>query len=88
MISFASFSESGGEDDLENPPQHVIDWCQNLVNMLADGAIWGIPRSQIVFRVDKSARKLILTIGETSDPDFIATQKVFKHIGWTVVGKE
>ena len=89
MIAFSTLSQDGDEDDeLENPPEHVLNWCRNLIDVLADGAVWGIPRSQIMFRVDKVARKLILTVGETNDPDFIATKKVFKHIGWAVVGKE
>lgn len=83
-----AFSRLPDDEDGEQPPEHVLEWCRNLVRVLSDGGVWGIPRSQIVFRVDKQARKLILIVGDADDDDFIATKKVFKHIGWTVVGKE
>lgn len=90
MIAFSRLTDDDNDDndDGEKPPEHVLEWCRNLIRVLQDGGVWGIPRSQIVFRVDKGAQKLILVIGETDDPDFIATKKVFKHIGWSVVGKE
>jgi hypothetical protein len=69
------------------PPPHVLNWCKNLVSTITHNGIWGIPRSQIVFRVDQEEKKLILVVGEEHDPDFLATQQVFKHIGWDVVGK-
>lgn len=89
MIAAARFSDDPAEDgDDEKPPEHVLNWCRNLVAMLADGGVWGVPRSQIVFRVNKPARKLVLIVGEANNPDFIATKRVFKHIGWAVVEKE
>lgn len=68
------------------PPEPILQWCRSLVATIKHGGVWGIPRSQIMFRIDQEQKKLILVVGETSDPDFIATQKVFKHIGWDVVG--
>lgn len=90
MIAAARFSDDTPEDSEngEKPTEAVLNWCRNLVDTIADGGIWGIPRSQIVFRIDRPAKKLILIIGENDDPDFIATKQVFRHIGWTVVGKE
>jgi hypothetical protein len=86
VIAFARFPDN--DEDDEKPPEHVLSWCRNLVETIADGGPWAIPRSQIIFRVDHAARKLILVVGETDAPDFIATKKVFKHIGWSVVGRE
>ena len=68
------------------PPEHILEWCRNLVRTLTDGGVWGIPRSGTVFRVDKTNQKLILlTAGHDDDSDFFATQEVFSHIGWDVV---
>jgi hypothetical protein len=69
----------------EREPEHVLDWCRNLVAALRDGGVWGIPRSGIVFRVDKKNQQLILTTGEPDDEDFLATKRVFKQIGWRVI---
>jgi hypothetical protein len=70
---------------IEREPEAVLDWCRNLVRVMADGAVWGIPRSGVVFKIDKNKKCLILTVGEEDDPDFLATRRVFGQIGWDVV---
>lgn len=72
-------------DDEPDEPEAVLDWCRNLVRTLKDGGVWGIPRSGIVFTIDKKNQRLILKIGEKTNEDFIATRRVFRQIGWDVV---
>lgn len=79
------FNTDGGE----SAPEHVLDWCRNLVRTLTDGGVWGIPRSGTVFKVDKANKQLILMVtGEDDGADFLATQHVFRQIGWDVVKNE
>jgi hypothetical protein len=66
-------------------PEHVLAWCRNLVRIMTDGGTWGIPRSGIVFQVDKKNKQLVMTVGEPDNEDFIATKRVFKQIGWGVI---
>ena len=73
-------------DDEE--PESGLEWCRNLVRVISDGGRWGIPRSGIVFTVDKKNQRLILTVGEKTNEDFIATKRVFKQIGWDVVTRD
>jgi hypothetical protein len=74
------------EFELDHPAASVLSWCTSLVSALTDGGIWGIPRSETVFKVDKQKKQLILVQpGNDDDADFFATQKVFKHIGWEVI---
>jgi hypothetical protein len=68
----------------EKEPESVLEWCRNLVRVLADGGVWGIPRSGLVFRVDKEGKRLILIAGDRYNDDFYATKRVFKQIGWGV----
>lgn len=75
-------------DDDDAPSETILNWCRQLVATIADGGVWGIPRSQIVFRLDHKKKQLVLIVGSASAPDFIATKKVFKHIGWDVVAGE
>lgn len=70
------------------PPEHVLAWCRQLVRVLRDGGVWGIPRSNIAFRVDQKNKQLVLTVGDASDDDFKATKHVFSFIGWSVVAKD
>jgi hypothetical protein len=68
------------------PPEEILEWCRNLVRVLADGAVWGIPRSGTIFRVDHKNKQLVLIMpGNDNDGDYNATKHVFKFIGWTVV---
>jgi hypothetical protein len=73
-------------DDRE--PESVLNWCRELCRVTADGAVWGIPRSQIVFRFDKRNKRLVLIVGTEDNPDFIATRRVFGQIGWSVITAE
>jgi len=41
-------------DDIRDPA-----WCRSVMGMLADGGIWGVPRSGLVFT--KRGDKLVLT---------------------------
>lgn len=72
---------------VKKEPEHVLQWCRNLVAAAANNAIWGIPRSGVVFRIDKENTRLVLVVGTENDDDFIATKRVFKQIGWDVVSR-
>lgn len=65
-------------------PEHVLEWCRHLVRAARDGAMWGIPRSGVVFKIDKKKQCLILKVGAETNSDFIATRRVFGQIGWDV----
>ena len=72
--------------ELDNPSKEVLAWCRGLVRAAADGATWGIPRSQTFFRIDKKNKQLVLILpGFDDGADFEATRRVFKHIGWEVI---
>ena len=74
--------------DDQPPPEEILDWCRNAMAMIHDGGVWGIPRSGTIFQVDHTNKKLVLIMpGDDDEADFIATQHVFKYIGWSVVKK-
>ncbi|NDD52328.1 hypothetical protein EBZ39_00350 [bacterium] len=66
-------------------PESTLNWCRNLVETIRDGGVWGIPRSGVIFKIDKKKKCLILTLGSEYNPDFIATRRVFAQIGWDVL---
>ena len=71
--------------ELEHPKPEVLEWCRNIVRVIAHGGVWGIPRSGTIFRIDQHDKKLVLIApGNDDGADFEATKKVFKHIGWDV----
>ena len=39
--------------------QDYTAWCQNFFNMIAEGGIWGVPRSGLIFT--KKGDTLVLT---------------------------
>jgi hypothetical protein len=68
------------------PPEHILEWCRQVVRIIADGGIWGIPRSGTTFRLDHKNKRLVLTMpGNDDDADFEATKHVFSYIGWDVI---
>lgn len=82
MVDFNNNNGSG-------PPERVLDWCRNIVRIIADGGNWGIPRSGTTFRVDHAKKRLVLvTPGNDDGADFEATKHVFSYIGWDVVKED
>lgn len=76
-------------DDGERPPDHVLEWCRNIVRIIADGGVWGLPRSGTTFRLDHKNKRLVLIMPGTDDgADFEATKHVFSYIGWDVVKED
>jgi hypothetical protein len=70
----------------DTPPEHILEWCRQAVRIIADGGVWGIPRSGTIFRVDHKNKQLVLIMpGNDDEADYNATKHVFKFIGWTVV---
>jgi hypothetical protein len=47
-------------------------WCRMLFGSLADGGIWGVPRSGLVFT--KKADRLVLTSAMPHDPAMPLTE--------------
>jgi hypothetical protein len=73
-------------DDLPPPTPEIIEWCTELVRVIKDGGVWGIPRSGTTFRVDQKNKRLIcIRLGFSDDSDFLATKHNFAFIGWDVV---
>lgn len=77
-------TDNSTSDDDEITPE-ILNWCRNLVATLRHGGTWGIPRSGVVFKIDKERKRLVMTLGNESDEDFISTKRVFAKIGWDVV---
>lgn len=71
-----------------------LAWARNVVNMLSDGGVIGYPSTELIYRINKKAKELVLTNPEKLFhlPSFIThyqTIDVFKQIGYTVLpGKE
>lgn len=80
-----AFNRSANFADI--PPPSVLDWCRELVRVIEHGGVWGIPRSDTIFRIDQDNKRLVcVALGpDGDDSDFYATKHVFAHIGWDVV---
>lgn len=80
---------SNNIDPRDVPPPDVLEWCEQLVRVTAHDAVWGIPRSGTVFRIDQHNKQLVLvTPGFDDYADFNATKHTFSFIGWDVVTAE
>jgi hypothetical protein len=89
MISINRLDGPHSQPDDEEPPQAEIDaWCANMVRVMKDGGVWGIPRSELVFKFDQPNKTMLLVSGNPMHPDFYATQKAFARVGWSVVAQK
>lgn len=53
-------------------PAHV-EWCKNTFAMMAEGGIWGIPRSGLIFT--RRGDELVLTSSMPYDPAMPITEE-------------
>lgn len=72
--------DDGIDDDIDS---HEA-WCRTIITIMRDGGIWSIPRSSLVFRVDKGRQVLVLVAGDKTHEDVAATAANFARIGWGV----
>ena len=56
-------------------------WLSNALTMLSDNAIWGIPRSNTVVRINKQNKTATVTHQDLPD---VSIELVFEALGWTV----
>jgi hypothetical protein len=68
---------------LFTPTPEDLAWCQTLVDMLRDGAIWGAPASGLSYRFDRTARTLTRIVGD--HPVHDRNKIAFGAIGYTVL---
>jgi len=63
------------EEGLENSKA----WLENMINMLKDGGVWAIPRSQAFYTFNKKTK-----VAHRAIPD-PATDFVLTKMGWKLV---
>lgn len=60
----------------------AVAWQERQVSLVAQGGVWGIPRSGTIIKIDHEG-KTATFYGLTPEPDVI---KVFRAMGWTCIG--
>lgn len=65
------------------PRPSDIAWQENMVRVLKDGAVWGVPMSESVFKIDKQNKTFKLTAGDPNNETNMRIAKVFKLLGYS-----
>lgn len=60
--------------------EQAKEWLENLVTKVADGGIWGIPRSGAFYRIDKKTKTVVATLANRD----VDTERVFTELGWKI----
>jgi len=68
---------------MQENEKEILAECQKIVDDLKDGGIWGIPRSMMVFRIDKTRKKFILLEGNSQE-EIDAFNYWFGKLGYSV----
>lgn len=68
--------------DLDDPEgmNNAKLWLRNMLSLLKEGGIWGVPRSESEYRISFREKKAVKLSGQ-SEPSI---RRVFEAIGWTV----
>jgi hypothetical protein len=60
------------------------EWLERHLEIIGDGAVWAVPRSGSIIRVNKKEKVAVLIAQLTPDPSL---GKVFCALGWTWIVK-
>lgn len=58
-------------------------WLKRMLALCGHNAVWAIPATGEVYRVDQHAKKLVLIAG-IKDDGYNRQEKVLAMIGWTI----
>lgn len=64
------------------PTQTDIDWTRRLIENLNHNAVWGIPRNESIWRLDKVNKVFRLIHGQWNDPCNIALRTICPRLGY------
>jgi len=64
------------------PQPSDIVWTRNLIEQLNEGAVWGIPRANSVWRLNKANKVFTLAFGDPNEPDNAALKIILPMIGY------
>lgn len=70
--------------DLESPEglRRAVAWQQAMIQGIADGGVWLVPRSGTIIQVNHLKKEAIFKASFVPEPDI---KKVFIAMGWSVV---
>jgi hypothetical protein len=70
------------EWNINNPEGmlRAMAWTSQLISMINDMGVWGVPRSETVYQFDKKNRVVMRLVG----PGDSSTETVLKAMGWIV----
>lgn len=79
--------EDDNWSDNWEPNSQTVAWFANLMRMLADGAVWAVPGTSQVYRINHKAKTLTLVHGDAADPNHWhdKTKKTLAKLGYTVL---
>jgi hypothetical protein len=68
--------------DVDTPEglANAVRWTEQFIHTLADGAIWAVPRSGSIIRIDKTNKRATRLFGLAPETSI---EKVFTAMGWT-----
>lgn len=71
------------------PRSADVIWARQLLGSMADGGIWGIPRCQMLFKIDHQKKQLVQIGGPTEGEDYLneidCNTAVFAEAGYQLI---
>lgn len=64
------------------------NWMNNHLSKLSDGQYWHVPSDDLVFRVDKSGRSLVLIDGDKDNATCKRIAQMLDSVGYSLAYSE
>lgn len=59
-----------------------VSWLKDMFDSLSDGEYWHIPADDILFRIDKSQKELVLVMGNTDAFSYARIEEAIAGTGY------
>lgn len=71
-------------DYLDRMMHTIYDWMENMIASLNDGEYWHIPSDDILIKINKQDKELVLMMGDTSSETYKKLKSVVPKIGYKI----
>lgn len=60
----------------------IYDWLENMIKSLNHGGYWHIPADDILIKIDKENKELVMVMGEESSNTYQRLDSVVSRVGY------
>ena len=67
---------------LDRMMETIYDWLENMIASLNDGEYWHIPADDILIKIDKNKKELVMVMGDKKSDTYQRLDSVISRVGY------